>query len=128
MPLRTTPRITAFRPGQSPPPLRTPTRTCRTYCGSATPADRSPGRGHRARGLRRPVRGVEGPRPHAHDLLEPADAWRVRADRAGGGRGGEPGAARSRVPRGPPPGEADPARLDPRGRPGLGARSGERER
>src|SRR4051794_13835080 len=27
MPLRTTARITAFRPGQSPPPLRTPTRT-----------------------------------------------------------------------------------------------------
>src|SRR3954451_10609973 len=30
--------MTAFRPGQSPPPLRTPTRTGRTYCWRMTRA------------------------------------------------------------------------------------------
>jgi hypothetical protein len=31
--LRTTARITAFKPGQSPPPVRTPTRMAPTLVG-----------------------------------------------------------------------------------------------
>src|SRR5581483_4986117 len=34
-PLRTTARITAFRPGQSPPPVRTPTRMAITLVGES---------------------------------------------------------------------------------------------
>src|SRR3984957_7978847 len=39
MPLRTTARITAFKPGQSPPPVRTPTRMTSTIVGSGPRAD-----------------------------------------------------------------------------------------
>src|SRR5262249_8848955 len=38
-PLRTTARITAFRPGQSPPPVRTPTRMASTIVAEQARAD-----------------------------------------------------------------------------------------
>ncbi len=123
--MRTTARMTALRPGQSPPPLRTPTRTGRTYCRSAASAclrsDIRCGRRRHGR-LRRQLRDLTHPRAHAHDLLEPAAARRVGSHGAGGGGGGEPRPERGRLARRAPARAARPARLHPRRAAGCGSR------
>ena len=91
-PLRTTPRITAFRPGQSPPPVNRPMRATRSRLGARGPTTRSDGRGHRpsAKGEihRPPAKGENTDHPrrartaHLREWETPGCDERVRIESA----------------------------------------------
>src|SRR5688500_10808778 len=98
MPLRTIALMTAFSPGQWPPPVRTPIRTGVTIIdpGDLPAPPPGPARVRRARerlpGRRRRARaGRHDPRERAGPVLEPTDGGPLGGDRPGRGGRSAPG-------------------------------------
>ena len=143
MPLRTTARMTAFSPGQSPPPVSTPIRTAATIgdfvrIEPRDPASR-PARGPRRARLRgdrerlprkrrRGRRAPPDPRARADALHEPADRGSVGRHRQSGRRRAAPGAGGRRLARRSLPPQAGRAVGVQAGGGQLGSGPGGRER